>query len=73
MSISVYYIEGRKGSACNNDAFSIVENERRAIDFVPASSGLNPVDLKVAFTEAQVACGSNVEALCQRARKKLGL
>ncbi|MCE9507293.1 MAG: hypothetical protein K8R48_03115 [Alphaproteobacteria bacterium] len=74
MTINVYFIEGHRGSICNNDAYSVVEGNR-LIDIIPASEfqrkGLTVSKVVKAFEFA--AKKTTTERQKNYARKVLGL
>ena len=77
MTISVYFIEGSRKSACNNDAFSVVRNENELLAIIPRTalkSGQDSQSLKTAFATAETATpGAPAEIVTAKARKILGL
>jgi hypothetical protein len=77
MTISVYFIEGNRKSACNNDAFSVVRNENELLTIIPRTAlkaGQDSTALKTAFTAAETATpGAPAETVTAAARKLLGL
>jgi hypothetical protein len=77
MTISVYFIEGSRKSACNNDAFSVVRNENELLTIIPRTAlkaGQDSQSLKAAFTAAETAApGAAAEKITATARKLLGL
>lgn len=82
MTIHLSFIEGRKGSVCNNDAYAVVDGTK-LLDIIPASlfaeKGLTTTQVVEAFERAaQKTAGSASEkspAELQKnyARKALGL
>lgn len=55
MSISVFFIEGNRKSACRNNAFSIVRNDSELLAIIPCAelkSGQTRNDLATAFNKA---------------------
>lgn len=68
MTISINYIEGNRRSACNNDAYAVVENETDVIAILPVAQlrekGLDATDVKKAFEQAATAI------TCKNAQKR---
>lgn len=68
MTISINYIEGNRRSACNNDAYAVVENGTEVIAIVPAAQlqakGLSTADLQKAFEKAATTI------TCKNAQKR---
>lgn len=77
MSISILFIEGSRKSACRNDAFSVVRNDRELLTIIPCAAlkpGQTPRDLAAAFTRAlQDRPQAPAEEICRTARRALGL
>ena len=61
--LQVNIIEGRRGSACNNDAFSVVAYGKDLVDIIPASEvpGKSADDVLDAYRRAATATGSREE------------
>ena len=77
MTISVYFIEGSRKSACKHDAYSVVRNEQEVLTIIPRAAlqdGQNSQTLKAAFTTAEnTTPGAPAEKVTATARKLLGL
>lgn len=78
MTVEIYFIEGRRGSACNNNAFSAVSysegNTPVLLDIIPAEdlSAAQRDGLKAAFENA-LRKTNDVEKARTLARQTLGL
>lgn len=74
MTVTVNTIEGRRGSACVNDAFSVVANGTDLIDIIPTGDipGKTYEDVLQAFTEASQE-GRHPLAVKALGRHALGL
>lgn len=81
MTIKVNYIQGNRGSVCNNDAYAVVDGTK-LLTIIPASTlnshGLTGDDLKKAFIQAAEKVADVPEAKRHArqevyARKILGL
>lgn len=77
MTISVYFIQGRRGHICNNDALSVVRNERELLDIIPCADlpkGCDGAKIRAAFAGAvNDNPAAPVETIKRHARKELGL
>lgn len=77
MTISVYFIEGSRKSACKHDAYSVVRNEQEVLTIIPRAAlkaGQDSQTLKAAFTAAEDKTpGAPAERVTATARKLLGL
>lgn len=73
-TIQINAIEGRRGSACNNDAYSVVayeENTPHVLAFVQAASlqGKSPEQVSKIFARAVAdEAPEVVAAVCQKAQ-----
>lgn len=72
--LEVNVIEGRRGSACNNDAYSVVAYGKDLVDIIPASEvpGKSADEVLDAYRRAATAAGER-EQVKQIARQTLGL
>ena len=77
MTISVYFIEGSRKSACKHDAYSVVRNEREVLALIPCAAlkaGQDSQTLKSAFITAESSTpGASAEKVTATACKLLGL
>jgi len=74
MSISINFIEGRRGSACTNDAYAVVRNETDLLAIIPAYSlpaRTGVPEIRRAFEEASAAFGYNRDKLVDHAISQL--
>ena len=72
MTISVNTIVGRRGSICNNDAFSVVADSTNLLDIIPADSNLTREDILKAFSAAAKNTDNKAD-IKKVARLKLGI
>lgn len=79
MTISVLFIEGNRRSVCNNDAWSVVRNDRELIDIIPCAAlkdGQGRDSVANAFRKAAAAINeaeAPAETLRVLGRRTLGL
>jgi hypothetical protein len=78
MTLSVYTIEGRRGSVCLHDAFSVVNETAQGpelIDIIPAADlkdGCSAHDIRSAYQAAlRENGGRNIEEVKRAARLEL--
>lgn len=78
MTISVLFIAGSRGSACNNDAYSVVRDDRELLAIIPAHdlkrAGHDTDALRTTFQAVNSQYpGAEARAVAHVARKLLGL
>jgi hypothetical protein len=78
MTIRVYSIEGRRGSACLHDAFSVVneaDGQQQLLDIIPTAElkqGFGSSDIRSAYEAAVRAKGSDdIAAVKKIARSEI--